>query len=363
MKRTKKILTREELDKRRCQQRKDGLPLEESPLPSLSMEASDGDNEGEVGQGHLDHLPDVVEVVPKALASSLALPGGGGEADPGSAVACSGAEANMLEARALGKCAVSPVGSVAVVEQVAVEATLPPPQRIKGAPGSIEDRPAPMDTEATPLPPPPPLRTRAAVAKRLPPRSSRKRPADELPLAPLKALKASLGSSAHWVAKAQAAIQCGAASTRADPKEPAAQGGAAEATPTPTGEGVLPPREGEAHESDGAGVPLVTKALGVSEAKAMEARAPKTAETAVATAGVSMSTEATMAEAGAPETVEAIIAEAGAPEITKAVMMAVRPSVQEAEMKAAEASVAPLELETRSLRKSVFLRRERGIWD
>ena len=48
-KRTKKILVREELDKRRRQQRKDGLPLEESPSPSLSTDASDGDDEGEVG--------------------------------------------------------------------------------------------------------------------------------------------------------------------------------------------------------------------------------------------------------------------------------------------------------------------------
>jgi len=138
---------------------------------SLSTEASDGDDGGEVGRGPLDHLPDIVEVVPRALASSPALLGGGGEADPGSAVARSGAEADMLEARALGKRAVSLVGSAAMVEQVAVEATPPPPQRTEGAPGSIEDRPAPMDTEATPLPPPPPLRTRFAVAKRLPPRS------------------------------------------------------------------------------------------------------------------------------------------------------------------------------------------------
>ena len=49
-KRTKKILAREELDKRRRQQRKDGLPLEESPSPSLSTEASDGDDEGEGGE-------------------------------------------------------------------------------------------------------------------------------------------------------------------------------------------------------------------------------------------------------------------------------------------------------------------------
>ncbi|XP_066392570.1 uncharacterized protein [Miscanthus floridulus] len=83
-------------------------------------------------------------------------------------------------------------------------------------------------------------------------------------------------------------------------------------------------------------------APGVSEAEAMVDRAPKTAETAVAVASVSASSEATMAEAGAPEAVEAIIAEARAPEITKAVAMAVGPSIQEAEMKAAEASVLPL---------------------
>ncbi|XP_066316326.1 uncharacterized protein [Miscanthus floridulus] len=219
-----------------------------------------------------------------------------------------------------------------MVEQVAAEATLPPPQRTDRAPGSFEDRPAPMDTEAMPLSPPPPLLFFL----------SRKRPVDELPLAPLKALKVSPGSSTHWVAEAQAAIQCSAVSAKADPKEPAAQGGAAEVTPTQMREGVLPPCEGEAHESNGAGVPLVTEAFGVSEAKATEARAPKTTETAMAAVGVSTSTEATVAEAGAPETVEAIIAEAGAPKITKAIVMGARPSVQEAEMKAAEASVAPL---------------------
>ena len=159
----------EELDKRRRQQRKDGLPLEESPSTSLSMEASDGNDKGEGGRGPLDHLPDVVEVAPGASASSLAPPGRGGEADPGSTVACSGAEADTPKARALGKHVVSPVSSAAAAEQVAVEVTPPPPQRTEGASGSAEDRPAPMDTEATPLPPPLPLRTRFAVAKRLPP--------------------------------------------------------------------------------------------------------------------------------------------------------------------------------------------------
>ena len=71
-------------------------------------------------------------------------------------------------------------------------------------------------------------------------------------MAPLKALKVNPGSTAHWVAEAQATIQRGTASMRSDPKEPATKGGATEATPTQTGEGAPPPHEGEAHESDGA---------------------------------------------------------------------------------------------------------------
>ena len=119
----KHLLAREVLDKRRRQQRKDGLPLEESPSTSLSTEASDGNDKGEGGRGPLDHLPDVVEVAPGASASSPAPPGRGGEADPGPAVARSGAEADTPEARALGKRAVSPVGSAVVVERVVAEAT------------------------------------------------------------------------------------------------------------------------------------------------------------------------------------------------------------------------------------------------
>jgi len=89
-------------------------------------------------------------------------------------------------------------------------------------------------------------------------------------------------------------------------------------------------------------MPFVAEAPGVSEAEATEATAPTTAETAVAVVGVSSSAEATMAEARDPETAEAVIAEAGAPEVTKTVVMAARPSVQEAEMQAAAASVVPL---------------------
>ncbi|XP_066317481.1 uncharacterized protein [Miscanthus floridulus] len=150
---------------------------------------------------------------------------------------------------------------------------------------------------------------------------------DDLPLAPLKALKASPSSSAHWVAEAQAAIQRGVASARVDPKEPVAQGGVAEAAPT---------------RSDGAIVPFVAEAPGASGAEAKEAPTPMTTETAVSVVGVSASVEATMTEAGAPETTEAVIAEAGAPEVTAAVVMAARSSVQEAKMQAAEASAVPL---------------------
>ena len=111
-------------------------------------------------------------------------------------------------------------------------------------------------------------------------------------MAPLKALKVSPSSTTHWVVEAQAAIQRGAASARADPKEPATQGGAAEAILRQTGEGAPLPCEGEDRESDGAEVPLVAEATEVvapevSEAEAMEARAPKTTEAGVAEVGVS----------------------------------------------------------------------------
>ena len=123
MKHKKQILAREKLDERRRQQRRGGLLLEESPSPSLSTDASDGDDEGERGRDPLDHLPDVEETAPGALASSPALPGGGGGAASGLAIARLGAEADTLEERALGKRAVSSVGSMAAMVQVAVEAT------------------------------------------------------------------------------------------------------------------------------------------------------------------------------------------------------------------------------------------------
>ena len=79
-------------------------------------------------------------------------------------------EAVTPEARALGKRAVSPVGSTTKVGQAMAGATQPSPQRIEGALESGGGRPAPVDTEAMPLPPPPPLLRWVAVPKRLHPR-------------------------------------------------------------------------------------------------------------------------------------------------------------------------------------------------
>ena len=69
-------------------------------------------------------------------------------------------------------------------------------------------------------------------------------------------------------------------------------------------------------------------------------------------AGAPATTEATMAEAGAPETTEATRAEARAPGTTEADVIVARLSAQGVEMKAAEASVAPLVQGPPSLRES-----------
>ena len=89
--------------------------------------SSDDDNESEAGRGPQDHLPDIRETVPGASASGLTSPGGGGEGASGLAIARPRAEADMPEARALGKCAVSPRDSMAEVERATAGATEPPP--------------------------------------------------------------------------------------------------------------------------------------------------------------------------------------------------------------------------------------------
>ena len=101
--------------------------MEASPSPSLSPDSLDRDDESEMGRGPLDHLPNVGEIALGALASSPALPGGGGEDASGPAIARPRAKADTPEARAFGKRAVSPVGSTTEVEQVAAGAMQLPP--------------------------------------------------------------------------------------------------------------------------------------------------------------------------------------------------------------------------------------------
>ena len=92
-----------------------------------------------------------------------------------------------------------------------------------------------------------------------------------------------------------------------------------------------PPREGEAHEPDGAEVPSVAKATEVEAPRIFEAEAT---------------------EAEAPRTAEAIAAGTGATATTEADVIAARLLAPEVEMKAAEASVAPLVQGPPSLRES-----------
>ena len=101
--------------------------MEASPSPSLSTDSSGEGDESEVGRGPLDHLPNVRGTALRALASSPVLLGGGGEDASGPTIARPRAEADTPEAWALGKRAISPVGSTAGVEQATVEVTQPPP--------------------------------------------------------------------------------------------------------------------------------------------------------------------------------------------------------------------------------------------
>ncbi|XP_066373892.1 uncharacterized protein [Miscanthus floridulus] len=103
------------------------------------------------------------------------------------------------------------------------------------------------------------------------------------------------------------------------------------------GEEAPTPREAGALESGEAEAPSIV------EATEGEVEAPRTSEAKVAEAGASRASKAEVADAGAPETTEAEVVEARAPRTT-------------------EAEVAE-ELEARSLEKSMFLRRERDVWD
>ena len=116
----------EPLEKHHRQQRHDGLPEEASPSSSSRGSSSD-DDESEAGRGPLDHLPDIKEMALRASASGPASPCGGGEGASGLEIARPGAEADTPETWALGKCAVSPLGSTAEVEWATAGATQQPP--------------------------------------------------------------------------------------------------------------------------------------------------------------------------------------------------------------------------------------------
>ncbi|XP_066384933.1 uncharacterized protein [Miscanthus floridulus] len=318
-------------------------------------------------------------MAPGASATGLASLGGGAEDALRLAIARPRAEADTPEIRASGKYAISPMGSMA-------GATRSPSQRVEEALESGEGRPVPADTRAVPPPPPPPSsRMRDAVRKLLCPRS------------------------------------------RADPKEPVAQGEATEAATKQAGEEAPTPREAEALESGEDEAPSIAEAIEgeveaprTSEAKVAEARASRASKAKVADARAPRTTEAEVAEAGAPGTTEAKVAEAG--------LGAAEPAAHDAETEARQASVLPpvqdpppsqesareveddpegeplfaledvdegrhwgsfeqfcqlaerllrttlsvvadnlpgvaQELEARSLEKSMFLRRERDVWD
>ena len=80
----------------------------------------------------MGHLPDVGGTAPGASASSPVFPGGGGEDASMPAIALPGSKTITPEARALGKRAVSPMGSTVEVEQATAGATQPSPQRVEG---------------------------------------------------------------------------------------------------------------------------------------------------------------------------------------------------------------------------------------
>ncbi|XP_066323306.1 uncharacterized protein [Miscanthus floridulus] len=295
--RKRKSLEHDELEKRRRQQRHDGL-LEETSPSSSSMDSSSDDDESEAGWGPLDHLPDVRETAPGASASGLASLGGGGEGALGLAIARPRAEANMPETRASGKRTVSPMGSTAEVERATAGATQPPPQRAEGVLESSEGRPA------------------------------------EAPaLVPLKALKVSTSSTARWVVDAQATIQHGTASARADLKELVAQGEAIEAATKQAGEEAPMPCEAGALESGEVEAPSIT------EATEGEAEAPRTSEAEVAATGASRASEAEVAEAGASRASEAEVADAEAPRTTEAKVAKGGLGLEKEASRAAEASV------------------------
>ncbi|XP_066380650.1 uncharacterized protein [Miscanthus floridulus] len=127
----------------------------------------------------------------------------------------------------------------------------------------------------------------------------RKHQAEAPALAPRKVLKVSTSSTAQWVVEAQAAIQHGAASTRADLKEPVTHGEATKAATEQAEEEEPTPREAEARKLDEVEAPSVDEAIDG------EAEAPRTSEAEATEAEASRTTEAEVAEARVHETTKA----------------------------------------------------------
>ncbi|XP_066344259.1 uncharacterized protein [Miscanthus floridulus] len=222
-------------------------------------------------------------MVPGAPARSLT-PLGGGRGVPGPVAARPGAEADMPEARVSEERAVSSMGPTVEVERAMGGPTPSSPRRVEEVPGSDGGQLAPVDTEAAPLPPP------ALLQRRL------KHLVEDPALAPRKALKVNVSSSAHQAAEAQAGMQRGAVSGGAVSEEAAAQEKGAEAAAERVEEEEPTPRDV---------VSLGAKEAGASttaEAFEGEAGAPKASEVGAVDAGA---TEVEMAEAGAPGSVEA----------------------------------------------------------
>ena len=144
-------------------------------------------------------------------------------------------------------------------------------------------------------------------------------------LAPRKVLKVSTSSTAQWVVEAQAAIQRGAASARADPKEPVAQGEDTGAATEQAEEEEPTPRVVEAHESDGAGAPSV------AEATEVKVEALRTSKAEATGAEALRASKAIAAGVRAPQVAEVEAADAS-----------LGMAGQDADMGAGQASVLPL---------------------
>ncbi|XP_066358367.1 uncharacterized protein [Miscanthus floridulus] len=188
------------------------------------------------------------------------------------------------------------MGSTVEVEPATVGATPSSPRRVEEVPGPDGGQLAPVVTEAALLPPPPPLQRRLAVSKRLHPRSCQTHLVEDPPLAPRKALKVNVSSSAHQAAEAQAGVQRGAASGGAVSKEAAAQEKGAEAAAERVEEGEPTP-----HNVVGLGAKEARASI-IAEAVEGEAGAPETSKARAVDAGA---IEVEMAEARAPGSIEA----------------------------------------------------------